>query len=252
MPNYYSQNGEDIILWEIFADKEGPGFFVEVGALDGKRFSNTYSFELAGWRGVCIEPHEYYFELLKRNRPNSVCIRAAISDREAERIEFYANRRGALSTLNPELERFFIHRFRKYFSGFTVQYVRMRTLDGILEEIDAPVPIDFISIDVEGHEVNVLKGFDLERWSPRVLLIEAMLPEEKVMIENIMKNANYFKARELGGNLFFCKTEKDVEKIVATSIKKPLIHTPHPLDRGKLRATKEGLITLLRALLPKK
>jgi Methyltransferase FkbM domain len=50
--------------------------------------------------------------------------------------------------------------------------VPIRTLDDILEEAKAPVPIDFVSIDVEGHEVEVLSGFDLMRWRPRLVLIE--------------------------------------------------------------------------------
>ena len=48
----------------------------------------------------------------------------------------------------------------------------MRTLDDILEQAEAPMPIDFVSIDVEGHEVEVLSGFDLARWRPRLILVE--------------------------------------------------------------------------------
>jgi hypothetical protein len=50
--------------------------------------------------------------------------------------------------------------------------VPIRTLDDILGEGQAPAPIDFLSIDVEGHEVDVLRGFDLARWRPRLILLE--------------------------------------------------------------------------------
>ena len=73
MPERFSQHGEDSIAWSLFRDRQGPGYFVEVGALDGVRFSNTFSFERAGWRGVCVEAHRDYIERLRQNRPRNKC-----------------------------------------------------------------------------------------------------------------------------------------------------------------------------------
>lgn len=95
MPDYYSQHGEDAIAWALFQDRTGPRYFVEVGALDGERFSNTYSFEKSGWRGVCIEPHRDYIDLLRRNRPGSCCVHAAVSNWNSDQVNFYANYHGA-------------------------------------------------------------------------------------------------------------------------------------------------------------
>ena len=69
MPNYFSQQGEDYLLWSLFRKQDVPGFFVEVGALDGLRFGNTYSFEQAGWHGVCNEAHPDYIDLMKKIAP---------------------------------------------------------------------------------------------------------------------------------------------------------------------------------------
>ncbi len=96
MHKYFSQFGEDYLLWKIFNQKPS-GFFVEVGGLDGIRFSNTYSFELEGWNGVCIEPHPDYFPLLKINRPQSHCIEAAVGKCNGF-IELFAEPRGEFST----------------------------------------------------------------------------------------------------------------------------------------------------------
>jgi FkbM family methyltransferase len=230
---YYSQNGEDIVLWALFAESHGPGFFVEVGALDGLRFSNTYSFEQEGWTGVCVEAHASYFNLLKRNRPNSVCVHAAVSDREEDEVDFYANSRGSLSTLDPTMEGYFRTRFNRYFTGFQIQRVQMRTLDSILEEARAPIPVDFVAIDVEGHEPAVLRGFTVSKYLPRVLLVEAMFADERKEIDALMRHLGYFKARELGVNVFYCRDGADAPKIATASVLAPLHHTPHPLDNNE-------------------
>lgn len=233
MPIYYSQNGEDAVLWKLFGEGYRPGFFVEVGALDGMRFSNTYSFEHEGWTGVCVEAHAAYFDLLKRNRPNSVCVHAAISDHEEDQVDFYANSRGSLSTLDPTKEGYFRRHFGSYFTGFEVQLVRMRTLDSILEEVRAPVAIDFVAIDVEGHEPAVLRGFTVAKYLPRVVLVEAIFRDEGNEVDVHMRNLGYSRARKMGVNVFYCRDGRDVSKIAAASNRVPLHHTPHPLDANE-------------------
>lgn len=230
MPIYYSQNGEDAILWSLFINRKEPGYFVDVGALDGTRFSNTYSFELEGWNGVCIEAHNDYIDLLRKARPGSICVHAAVSDCNESEVKFYANKRGSLSTLDPSQEDYFRRQYGEFFTGFEVQKVQMRKLDSILEEVKAPSPIDVISIDVEGYEVEVLKGFDLSKYRPRVLVIEAIYDEEKVKMDAYMIGAGYIKTRELGSNIFYCRDRTDVQTIAHASNDISLMHTKHPLD----------------------
>lgn len=234
MPIYYSQNGEDAILWALFGHPSEAGFFVDVGALDGLRFSNTSSFDQEGWRGVCIEAHATYFDLLKGNRPNSICIHAAVSDHDQDEVEFYANSRGSLSTLDPTMEEYFSRHFGRYFTGFEIQPVKMRTLDSILQEVNPPVPIDLVSIDVEGHEMAVLKGFDLEKYLPRVLVIEAIFDDERFEMDMHMLGAGYFRARELNANIFYCRDERDVTTVATASNRVALHHTQHPLDAEQI------------------
>jgi hypothetical protein len=76
--------------------------------------------------------------------------------------------------------------------------VPIRTLDAILEEIAAPAPIDFVSIDVEGHEVEVLSGFDLARWRPRLLLIEDHVTN--LATHRFVTRAGYRLIRRSGSN----------------------------------------------------
>ena len=88
--NFYGQYGEDIKILPLF-EKNYSGWFVEVGAMEGARFSNTYLFELMGWKGICIEPHPDYFDLLKKNRSRSITIHAAAGREDKNEVDFYTN-----------------------------------------------------------------------------------------------------------------------------------------------------------------
>lgn len=232
---FYSQNGEDCILWKLFEKKTTPGFFIEIGALDGTRFSNTYSFEKAGWSGICVEAHPDYIELLRKNRPNSRVVHAAVSDHDEDSITFYANSRGSLSTLDPTLENEF-KRYGKYFTGWEVKNVPMRTITSILDDVNAPQSIDILSIDIEGTEMDALRGFDLHKYRPRVMVIESRdEPTEKKMDE-LLAAAGYKHARKLSNNIFYCCDDGDVQIIAKATVSNALIHTPHPCDITEIKA----------------
>ena len=84
---FYSQKGEDAVILTAFP-KGHTGFFIDVGALDGKRFSNTYALEERGWTGICVEAHPTYAALAKKNRPKSIVINAAASNRVKSPLRF--------------------------------------------------------------------------------------------------------------------------------------------------------------------
>ena len=120
MVNFYSQNGEDVILNELFKEQKN-GFFVEVGCIDGKLFSNTLTFEEGGWKGICIEAHSGYIELLRKNHPKSIICHCAAAETDEDNVIFYANSRGSLSTLDKSKESEFRKRYNKFFTGFEEQ-----------------------------------------------------------------------------------------------------------------------------------
>ena len=75
---YYGQYGQDSIIKQFFDQKNiNNGVFVDIGASEGKRLSNTLLLEEYGWTGICVEAHPSYFDILKSNRPNSICYSAA-------------------------------------------------------------------------------------------------------------------------------------------------------------------------------
>ncbi len=230
---FYSQHGEDSIIWPLFRRQRHPGTFVEIGALEGMRFSNTYSFERAGWSGVCVEAHPKYYQMLKSNRPGSTCVHAAAGCSDRDSITFYINDRGTLSTLDPSLGDTFKETHTRYFHGHTKQSVPLRTLNTILDRAGMKGPIDVVSIDVEGTEADVIRGFDLGRFAPRVVIVELMIEERRQTIMQLMSNADYILARELGCNLIFTANQRDANVIAMAKPSRKLIVVPHPLDNNE-------------------
>ncbi len=225
--NFYGQYGEDAKLWQLFRGK-AKGYFVEVGAMEGVRFSNTYLFERAGWRGICIEPHPDYIGLLRKNRPSSVVIQAAVGNEDKEEVDFFMSHRGSMSTLDKSLEKFFRSHYKPWFRGFEEIKVSLITLNTLLKKNNAPIPIDILSIDVEGTERDVLEGFDIKKYSPRVVIVEIAIRREPV--EEYMKKSGYVLACTSPSNAIYCRDESDAEIICRTRIVGEQSSPAHPLD----------------------
>jgi FkbM family methyltransferase len=135
------------------------GFFVEAGAVDGFFESNTYYLErILGWRGVLVEPIPTMFRRIRWNRPDAIAFNCAlVSDAYGEpRISM--NDAHAVSQVAAES------------AGISVS---ARTLTSLLEAAELP-RVDLLSLDVEGFEIEVLKGLDFSRYAPRFLLLECL------------------------------------------------------------------------------
>lgn len=162
----YSQFREDKILDRIFFDKKGT--CVEVGANDGITGSTTYFFEKKGWKCVLIEPVSDLCERIRRFR-SALVFECAASSESGEGVFYVAESTKSLSTLSPtESLQKEIAANKTYLREI---HVRKRTIDEILNEAGI-CEIDFITVDVEGHEMDVLRGFSIERYRPRIIIIE--------------------------------------------------------------------------------
>ena len=143
------------------------GYFVEVGANDPKQWSQTFHLEERGWTGVLVEPQPALAEKLRQQRSAKVYALACSAPANSGR-SMTLSLAGIHSSLDPE---FFVFKVR---SDSAIE-IPIKTLDEILIDAKAPAPIDFVSIDVENHEIEVLDGFDLARWRPKLLLMEDLV-----------------------------------------------------------------------------
>jgi FkbM family methyltransferase len=189
MRTIFPDHAEDRLKAEFFG-RDAPGYFVEVGANAPQQGSQTWQFEQAGWNGILVEPQPDLAARLRQARRARVVPVACSSPQHAGgTARLYLS--GPHSSLRRDLA----------VTGIVPDGaidVPVRTLDDILEEAAAPAPIDFLSIDVEGHEVEVLSGFDLTRWRPRLILIEDHVAD--LAKHRFLSRAGYRLIRRTGLN----------------------------------------------------
>ena len=206
------------------------GFFVEVGCIDGRRFSNTLTFEQRGWKGLCVEAHGDYIDLLKQNRPNSTICHCAAAEVDEDAATFYANKRGSLSTLDKSQEDMFAKAHGHYFTGFVEQQVSKRRLDTLFHEHNIR-HIDVLSLDIEGYEVEALQGLDMSWVKPKVLLIESETREHQRKLDRLLLPLGYIKSVKVASNRFYV-LEKQMDRCLRGRVMTcQLIHTGNPLDQ---------------------
>lgn len=160
------------------------GFFVEAGANDGFRQSNTYYLErFRGWRGVLIEPNLALAASCRRERPDSVVYQCAlVADERSTTIEMrYADLMSEVLATGRSVPA------SSAWDPTYVLTVPARTLASILEEVGAP-RVDLLSLDVQGFEAAALTGMDLPRFMPRWMLIEIEDAESRHHIEEVIGN----------------------------------------------------------------
>jgi FkbM family methyltransferase len=166
----YSQDGEDMILRRLF-ERQARGFYVDVGAHHPYRFSNTCYFHRRGWRGINIDPNPDAIDAFCRERPSDINVCVGISD-SAGSLSFHFFNEPALNTFDADLaaERARLPAYRLV----EIRSVLVRRLDDLLaEHLPSGTRIDFLSIDVEGLDLSVLRSNDWTRFRPRTLLVEA-------------------------------------------------------------------------------
>src|SRR3990170_6595633 len=203
----YSQNGEDIRLMRVF-EHRASGFYVDVGAGGPVEDSVTKLFYYRGWSGINIEPGPEFVNL-DASRPRDVNLRIAVSSDETQREFRVSKSHPGLSTFYPTESR---ERLPDGFS-FESELVQCRTLQHILDEHGQGCQIDFMKIDVEGTEADVLRSLDLIATRPTVLLVEAVTPLTFVpnhsTWESIVTDAGYLLAAFDGINRFYVPSDQE-------------------------------------------
>jgi FkbM family methyltransferase len=195
----YAQNWEDVWLHRAFSHQPH-GFYVDVGANDPVADSVTKHFYDRGWNGINIEPHRTLCAKLRQTRPRDVNLQIGLSN-QAGSLKFYVvPSQLGWSSFAPVLGQ----HFRQMNLEVVEETVTVSTLAQILDE-HAKQPIDFLKIDVEGHERQVVEGGDWRRWRPRIILIESTYD---VDWEHQLLAANYRFALFDGLNRYYVRGEE--------------------------------------------
>ncbi len=203
----YAQNSEDVILRRVFEGKP-KGFYVDVGAHHPSICSVTKHFYDQGWSGINIEPGTIFTELTQQ-RSKDINLPLAVSDQEGTTDFYEFTDMPGESSLNREVVDLANSKSPR---KFQIRKVRTRPLHSIFAEYLPPnTEIDFMSVDVEKHELQVLRSNDWNRFRPRVILVEATLAYSNTLChqqwEPILLNADYCFAFFDGINRFYVRAE---------------------------------------------
>lgn len=214
---FYGQHGLDRAIWEFFDGKRN-GFFIDVGAHDGISLSNSYVFEReANWNGMCFEPHPNHYKALYKNRDCACFEMACVHDDSINRISFYADMRGKgyLSGVNPDpgYVNKLLARVRRGFKSFKKITVDATTVERVMGLFSFDQQIDFMSVDVEGTEIDVLYGTNLNKNRPRLLVVEANSKEQKEELDTFLETKGYLYAGSIAINGFYVTNEEDLNRI---------------------------------------
>lgn len=194
----YSQDGEDIILEKLFKDKRD-GFYIDVGAHHPTKYSNTCLFYKKGWKGINIDAMPGSMRLFNRKRQRDINIEAPISDKE-EVLIYYKFSDPAVNSLSSDLS--LDRDMTGDFKIIAKEKVTTRTLSNVLAEyVSHSQEIDFLTIDVEGLDLQVLKSNNWAKYRPRVIVVEML----DLCLEEMMKNEIFcfLKGEQY---VFFAKT----------------------------------------------
>jgi FkbM family methyltransferase len=195
---FQGQFFQDMVAYMMLHKKKN-GFFVDVGANDGFLCSNTYFFEKLGWKGICIEPQpDVFSHYLIKNRKCD-CFNVALSSDSYKEIDFLKADAHALSGISDNICEEKRKRAMEYGKTEIIK-VKTMTFNDIMEKYPTINHIDFLSIDVEGHELEILKVIDFKKYSFGFLTIEGSEPDK---IIDYLKQNGYKKFMEAGDDIMF-------------------------------------------------
>jgi len=196
---FYSQLGQDKTVLEHYNHKR-EGFFVEIGAYDGVELSNTFALENLGWTGICVEPLPQRYEALKINRKCKT-YNAAIDEISGKTLEFVV-----ADMLSGDVTRLDTERVKREHGLNNIIQVKTLSLTELLDSANAPSFIEFLSLDTEGTELDILKGCDFKKYRFGYITVEHNYKEPvRSQIRHLL---------ETNGYMFKCQNQWDDDYVL--------------------------------------
>ena len=206
--NNGSQFGEEKFILSFF-DKEYKGKFLDIGCFHPTRHNNTYQMYKNGWHGINIDLNPLTIDLFNFARKKDININAAISDNEENKTLYFLDELNTQNTLESNHLSFLKNHHNIKEEEISKQKIRTRRLDKILDSYNFN-DIDFMNIDVEGHELNILNSIDFFKYKIKFICIEMIDHNDHAKIINeklnvILERNNYILKKKIDINFIFKK-----------------------------------------------
>ena len=214
----YSGNYVDLVIEGFFKNKK-KGIYIDVGCRHPFISNNTYKLFKKGWEGINIDLDYTFIDSFKFHRPKDCNIQVAVSNKIGNQKMYFHHERSSINTLEETRGN----------RASEIRNIETKTLNNIIENSKfSNQLIDFVSIDVEGFELNVLKGFDFKKYKPKILTIEYIDPTMKKEefyhqnIDNIlnsevykfMKDNDYHFVQLIHSDLIFVSSDVFFDKSI--------------------------------------
>lgn len=168
---------------------ETPGYFVDFGATDGVSLSNSYLLETGfGWQGICAEPARSWHPALRKNRPLAKIETRCVWNKTGAELTFRETAEREFSTIDRFAETDSRAKNREESETYSVETI---SLNDMLAEHGAPVHFDYLSIDTEGSEFDILNSFDLAKYMPRIITVEHNYTPRRRDIHTLLQKEGY-------------------------------------------------------------
>lgn len=167
-----SQFGEDEKILKLFK-KKYKGSFIDLGCFHPTRSNNTFKMYKKGWRGINIDLNQLTIDLFNFARPKDINVCSAVSNKKTKKKLYFLGDLDSKNTLDLNHKKWLGKHFRINNKDFKIKNIKTRKLDDILHKHNF-YKTDFMNIDIEGHELEVLQSLDFKKFDIKVICIEIL------------------------------------------------------------------------------
>ena len=202
--NTYSQNQEDLFINNYFKSKNN-GFYIDIGCYHPIKYSNTALLYNRGWRGINIDMNQTSIDLFNifRKRDKNIC--AAISNKNKKAVMYFDHLFSPINTLDKNFSN--IASKKISFNHHTEKQIYTQRFNEVIQKHNINIKqIDFINIDVEAHDLEVLEGIDLSIFNAKMICIEIANNQNNIKdkkLSDYLNKYNYDLIKTVGLNGFF-------------------------------------------------